>query len=176
MPFWNERMDKNEELKQAVIVLNDYLRVHGLRSTPERNALLKGVYAYEGNFKPELLLADMPEKYDFRVCRATVYNNLRLFEDAGLVQREWLNGEIGYRKSLTNRYSIHLVCSECGSVTECSDDKVRAQIEDMRKKRFVMTGFSLSILGLCGRCSAALKRKRKKMEKKYSEKYGKRKD
>ncbi|MBO4267951.1 MAG: transcriptional repressor [Bacteroidaceae bacterium] len=166
-------MDRNEELRQAMMALTDYLHVHGLRSTPERNALLKAVYTYDGYFKPETLSFDMLEKHGFRVCRATVYNNLGLFEEAGLVQRVWLNGETGYRRSWTNRYSIHMICTGCGSVVECSDDKVRAQIEDMRKKRFVMTGYSLSIQGLCGKCSAALKRKRKKMEKLYSEKNGK---
>ena len=167
-------MDRNEEFRQAAVALTDYLHVHGLRSTPERNALLKAVYAYDGFFKPESLLLDMPSKHDFRVCRATVYNNLGLFEEAGLVQRVWLNGEIGYKKCWSNKYSIHLICSACGTVSECSDEKVRAQIEDMRKKRFVMTGYSLSIQGLCGKCSAALKRKRKKMEKIYSLKNGKR--
>ncbi|MBR6370119.1 MAG: transcriptional repressor [Bacteroidaceae bacterium] len=169
-------MDKNEEMGQAMVVLTDYLHVHGLRSTAERNALLKAVCTYEGYFNPESLSIDMLKKHGFRVCRATVYNNLRLFEEAGLVQKVWLNGEIGYRRCWSNKHSIHLICSECGSIVECTDDRVRFQIESMRKKRFVMTGYLLSIHGLCGKCSAALKRKRKKMEKIYSEKNGKSKD
>ena len=161
-------MDRSEELKLAESALNDYLHVNGLRSTPERNALLKAIYTYDGYFNPESLSVDMLEKHGFRVCRATVYNNLKLFEEAGFVQRVWMNGEICYKRCWNNRYSIRLICSGCGVVVECSDEKVRSQIEAMRKKRFVMSGYSLSIQGLCGKCSAALKRKRKMMDKKHS--------
>ena len=53
----------------------------------------------------------------------------------------------------------------CGRVTEMTDDKVRRQIEDMRKTRFTMTEWSLSVYGLCSKCSTAVKRKQNKLNK-----------
>lgn len=156
-------MDRAEEIRQVRQALSDYLHLHGLRSTPERFALLEAIYMTDGIFKPEKLLADMEARKTLRVCRATVYNNLGLFEDAGLVRKLMLNGESGYEKLWHNPFGIRLVCTSCGRVTECGDEKVRHQIEDMKKKRFTMTGWSLNLYGLCSKCQAALKRKQKKL-------------
>jgi Fur family ferric uptake transcriptional regulator len=163
-------MDRDEEIRQAGRILTEYLRVNGLRKTQERSALLDAIYMYDGYFTPDLLSYDMSEKWNFRVCRATVYNNLALFEDAGLVRKVWLNGEPKYQKIWNNNYGIHLICSGCGSVTDCNDEKVRRQIEEMRKRRFIMSGYSLYIYGHCVKCAAALRRKQRKMEKIYNNK------
>ena len=160
--YWSVTMDRSEELRQ---VLNDYLRLNNLRNTPERGALFETVLATDGSFTPESIMESMAANQKLRICRATVYNGLGLLEEAGVVRKICLNGDVRYEKCWKNRYSIRLVCSNCGSISDVTDDKVRRQIEEMRKKRFAMSGWTLTVYGLCSKCAAALRRRQKKLNK-----------
>ena len=164
-------MDKADELRRSRELMSEYLRLNGLRNTPERQALLEAVCMTEGAFMPESLLTAMAEEKKFRVSRATVYNNLNLLESAGLVRKSCLHGQIRYeRAGYANKGRIRLICGMCGRVTEMTDDRVHRQIEDMRKTRFTMTEWSLSVYGLCSKCSTAIKRKQNKLNKIHKEK------
>ena len=158
--------DRNEEIAQVSQALSDYLHLNGLRSTTERFALLEAIYLKGTMFSPEELLTEMSERQNLRVSRATVYNNLQLFESAGLVQKVLLNGKTCYDRSWHNNCCIRLVCTKCSNVTECQDAKVDAQVKEIRMKRFTMAGYSLYVYGVCSRCAAAMKRKMKKKNKK----------
>ena len=155
-------MDRNDEIRQA---LADHMRLNNLRNTPERNALFDAVLSTEGSFTAESIMELLAQSHRFMICRATVYNGLGLMEEAGVVRKVCLNGVCRYEKCWKNRYSIRLVCSNCSSISDVTDDKVRRQIEDMRKKRFAMTGWSLTVYGLCSKCAAALRRRQKKLNK-----------
>lgn len=161
-------MDKSDEITQINRTWSDYLHMHGLRNTPERRALLEAICLIDGLFTPESLSDYMRESRNFMVSRATVYNNLQHFIQAGLVRKVLMAGDIRYERAWNRKSCIRLACTNCGTVTETSDDKVRRQIEDLRKKRFTMTGWTLNVYGLCGKCAAALKRRQKKMMNKNS--------
>lgn len=163
-------MDKADEIRRARELMLEFLRLNGLRNTPERQALIETVCMTDGPFKPESLLTSMAEEKKFRVSRATVYNNLNLLESAGMVRKSCLNGQVRYEKAGSLKGKIRLICGGCGRITEMTDEKLRRQIEDMRKTRFTMTEWSLSIYGLCSKCSTALKRKQNKLNKKHKEK------
>ena len=51
-----------------------------------------------------------------------------------------------------------------------SGDKVRRQIAQLRTRRFVAAGWVLNIYGLCGKCTADLKRKQNRLNKKDKDK------
>jgi Fur family transcriptional regulator, ferric uptake regulator len=62
-------------------------------------------------------------------------------------------------------------------VMEYDDHNVHRQIEAMRVKRFTISSYSLYVYGLCSKCSAALKRKQKKILNKIEkQKNGRKKD
>lgn len=159
--------DRNQEMRE---MLAEHLRLQNLRNTPERSAVLDAVLQTDGPFTPETLQEIMESRQNFRVCRATVYNGLGLLEDAGLVRKICLSGLVRYEKCWKNRSTIRLTCTSCGSVTDVTDDGVRRQIESMRKRRFTMAGWSLTVYGLCSKCSAAIKRKQNRLNKKDKDK------
>ena len=156
-------MDKNDSLNQARQKLSDYLRINSLRNTQERVAVLDFIYSRETPFSAEDLSRHMSEESRLRVSRATVYNNLGLFENAGLVRKVFLNDHVLYERTDRNRGTIRMVCGGCGKTVEMNDDRVRRQIGEMRTRRFTMSGWILNVYGLCSKCSTSLKRKQKKL-------------
>ena len=164
-------MDKADGLSQARQNLADYLRLNSLRNTPERNALLEAIYQADVPMQAEELSKLMTEgTASLRISRATVYNNLKLFEEAGLVRKIFQEDRIFFERTDKNRGVIRLICSGCGKTTEMNSDKVRRQIAVMRTRRFNATGWVLNVYGFCGKCSADLKRKQNRLNKKDKDK------
>ena len=164
-------MDKADGLSQARQNLSDYLRLNSLRNTPERNALLEVIYQADVPLLAEELAKLMTEgSASLRISRATVYNNLKLFEEAGLVRKIFQEDRVFFERTDKNRGVIRLICSGCGKTTEMNSDKVRRQIAVMRTRRFNATGWVLNIYGFCGKCSADLKRKQNRLNKKDKDK------
>lgn len=158
-------MDKADGIAQARQNLADYLRLNSLRNTPERNALLETIYSCDVPVQAEELSRQMAESGRLRISRATVYNNLRLFEDAGLVRKVFQDNKVLFERTDKARGVIRLVCDGCGKITEMSGDKLRRQISQLRTRRFNRTGWVLDIYGLCSKCTADLKRKQKRLNK-----------
>lgn len=163
-------MDKADSLSQARQNLADYLRLNSLRNTPERNALLETIYQADVPLQAEELARLMTEGTRLRISRATVYNNLKLFEEAGLVRKIFQEDRIFFERTDKNRGVIRLICSGCGKTTEMNSDKVRRQIAVMRTRRFNATGWVLNVYGLCSKCTADLKRKQNRLNKKDKDK------
>ena len=164
-------MDKADGLSQARQNLADYLRLNSLRNTPERNALLEAIYQADVPMQAEELSKLMTEgTASLRISRATVYNNLKLFEEAGLVRKIFQEDRIFFERTDKNRGVIRLICSGCGKTTEMNSDKVRRQIAVMRTRRFNATGWVLNVYGLCSKCTADLKRKQNRLNKKDKDK------
>ena len=59
-------------------ILDRYLEENQLRKTPERYAILETVYNIKGAFALDEL-SEMLALNNFRVSRATIYNNIRFF-------------------------------------------------------------------------------------------------
>lgn len=170
-------MEKSDSKDQPKQVLAEYLRLHGLRKTPERFAILNAIYSIEGHFTPEMLVEKMAGEFNFRVCRATVYNNLELLVDAKLVHKHRFTEGAQYEKSFKEVSHCHLICTGCGKVMECDNHNIQRQMETMRVKRFTISSYSLYVYGLCTKCSTALKRKQKKILNKIDiQKNGRKKD
>lgn len=163
-------MDKTDSLALARQNLQDYLRVNSLRNTPERNALLDVIYSTDAPIQAEELSRQMSDGVGFRISRATVFNNLRLFEEAGLVRKVFQEDRILYERTDRHKGVIRLVCSVCGKTTEMNSDKVRRQIAQMRTRRFNATAWVLNVYGLCSKCTADLKRKQNRLNKKDKDK------
>ncbi|MBO7437244.1 MAG: transcriptional repressor [Bacteroidaceae bacterium] len=160
-------MDKADPLSQARQNLADYLRLNSLRNTPERNALLEVIYQADAPLQAEELSDLMTQgAARLRISRATVYNNLKLFEEAGLVRKVFQDDRVFFERTDKNKGVIRLICSGCGKTTEMNSDKVRRQIAVMRTRRFNANGWVLNVYGLCGKCSADLKRKQNRLNKK----------
>lgn len=140
-------------------IFTEYLSAHGHRKTPERFAILDTIYSIDGHFDIDTLYSQMADEENFRVSRATLYNTIILLMDARLVIKHQFGNSSQYEKCYNRGTHHHLVCTQCGKVTECQNAVLQQAIEQTRLSRFVLTHYSLYMYGLCSRCARANKQK-----------------
>ena len=81
---------------------------------------------------------------------ATVYRVLTQFEAAGLVTRHHFEGGHSVFEMNQGHHHDHIVCNQCGTVTEFVEDQIEKLQEKVAKKAgFTIQDHSLIIYGDC---------------------------
>ena len=128
----------------------EHLTNNKLKKTPERLAILKCLYLNEGHYDVESLYDIL--KKQFRVSRATIYNNLQLMIDANLITRTVLNNQIAYYERATLKPHHHLICKKCGRITNLQDQGLNTTLKAWQTKNFRMEVATLQLYGKCKKC------------------------
>lgn len=154
-----------KDIRHAVRqLLDDYLETNNLRRTPERYAILDAVYSIKGHFSLDELDEYLAE-HSFRVSRATLYNNLRLFRKLRFVVCHRLQNGTKYESCYDNKDHCHQICTVCGKVTEINSQIITDAVDGIRLTRFKKDGFTLYIYGVCSSCQAQITRRKSSKEK-----------
>ena len=132
----------------------DFIREQGMRVTRERLALFDEIFDRHGHIDAEDLLAGMQAK-GMKISRATVYRNLDLLVDCGLVHKYRLGRDrFLFEHVHRGQHHDHLVCVDCGRVAEFVSPGIAAlQTEICRAHGFVSDHHTLQISGLCNACA-----------------------
>lgn len=92
---------------------------------------------------------------DQSIGLATIYRVLTQFENAGLVIRNKFEGERAVFELNDEAHHDHMVCIECGGVTEFLDKRIEAQQEKVAKDHgFIIHDHALTLYGKCKNCAA----------------------
>ncbi|WP_276357779.1 Fur family transcriptional regulator [Cohnella caldifontis] len=130
----------------------DQLKSGGVRMTPQRYAILE--YLMDSHVHPtadEIYRALSPQYPSLSV--ATVYNNLKLFVEAGLV-RELTYGDDSSRFDADLSDHYHVICTNCGTMVDFEHPPITAiEAEAAASTGFVVQGHRLEIYGLCPACA-----------------------
>lgn len=133
--------------------LLSHLEANALKLTRQRRAVLEAVFALHEHFEAEDVVLHLRSR-GHRVSRAAVYRTLPLLAASGLI-REVHSAErhSHYEHTVGHDHHDHLVCTECGSVTEFQDP----QIEELQHRICAQRGFDpvdhrMEILGVCRQC------------------------
>lgn len=93
-------------------VLKQYLRDKGFRNTPERYTILEEIYGLDHHFNVDDLYLLMIQK-KYHVSKATIYNTIEIFLDAGLIRKHQFGEKTltssSYEKSYFDKQHDHLV-------------------------------------------------------------------
>lgn len=137
-------------------LLEDFIHQRGLRMTAERRAVCEEIFAQHVHLDAGALLNAL-RKRRVPVSRATVYRNLDLLVECGLVRRQRLgSGRTLYEHMHAGQEHDHLVCESCGRVVEfVSPGIVALRAEICRAHGFEPQRHGLQILGRCRECAAA---------------------
>lgn len=128
------------------------LKSTGVRMTPQRHAIL--AYLLNTMAHPtadEIYKALAPRFPSMSV--ATVYNNLKVFIEVGLV-REMTYGDHSSRFDADMSEHYHALCEECGKLV----DFAYKPLDDLEKTAGQETGFlvkshRVEVYGICSDCS-----------------------
>ncbi|HMB52419.1 MAG TPA: Fur family transcriptional regulator [Thermoanaerobaculia bacterium] len=134
----------------------DYLHQQGMRVTRERMVLFDEIFARHGHIDAEDLLTGM-QSQGLKISRATVYRNLDLLVECGLVRKYRLGrNHFLFEHIHAGQQHDHLVCTECGRVVEFVSPGIAAlQTEICRAHGFVPDRHTLHISSLCNECAEA---------------------
>ncbi len=120
------------------------------RITPERFEVLDYALEYKGHFAADDLFNQMKKKNSI-VSRATVYNTLELLEKCTLlVKRNFGDGITRYELSHNKKNHDHLICINCGTITEFTSTKIQEIVDEVCEEfGFENAGYSFNIFGKC---------------------------
>jgi Fur family ferric uptake transcriptional regulator len=132
-----------------------FLRARGLRQTAERRLLCREIFAQHGHIDAEQVLAAVRVSGQ-PISRATVYRNLELLVEAGLVERVRVGRRTVFEHVHPGQTHDHLGCRTCGRLVEFVSPAIAAMLSEIcRAHGFRPDGNQLQILGECTRCAAA---------------------
>lgn len=138
---------QNHRLTEAIETLKEI----GVRMTPQRHAILSYLYSTMNHPTADEIYKALEGNFP-NMSVATVYNNLRVFKEAGLV-RELTYGDASSRfdANMTDHY--HVICRSCGKITDFDHPPLYA----VEQKAAQVTGYDveshrMEIYGLCPSC------------------------
>jgi Fur family ferric uptake transcriptional regulator len=129
------------------------LRQRGYRLTPQRQLVLEAVDALE-HATPDDILTEV-RRTASGVNISTVYRTLELLEELGLVSHAHLGHGAPTYHLADRHHHMHLVCRDCGKVTETDVSVADPLIEVLRRQQGFETDMKhFAIFGRCADCVA----------------------
>ena len=128
------------------------------KTTRTRTLILRTIFKIEGPFSAEDILATITQNPKSRnIDMATIYRNLPIFEEIGLICR----GEFSDRKALyvlaqtiQKHHQHKVVCRSCHRVTTVDVCGLKAQEKILTKLGFRNVSHRLEFSGICKSCFA----------------------
>ncbi|HEX76684.1 MAG TPA: transcriptional repressor [Dehalococcoidia bacterium] len=120
--------------------------------TSQRRLLLSVMQEAEKHLDAKELYRRASEK-DASISLATVYRNLHVFKEQGLINERHLGQARCFYEMKRLGEHQHLVCESCGQVTEFESPLLNKLIDEVqRKNNFFVTKVELYLEGYCHKC------------------------
>jgi len=135
----------------------DTLKATGVRITPQRHAILEYLIEAMNHPTADDIYKALEGKFP-NMSVATVYNNLRVFREAGLV-KELTYGDSASRFDFVTNDHYHMICECCGKIVDFHYPALK-EVEQFASH---VTGFKvnshrLEVYGTCKDCVGVEKR------------------
>ena len=131
----------------------DTLKNSGVRITPQRHAILEYLISSELHPTADDIYKALEGNFP-NMSVATVYNNLRVFRNAGLI-KELTFGDASSRFDFVTHDHYHIICDECGTIVGFH----HPGLEEVDRLASHVTGFKVSshrleVYGTCQSCAS----------------------
>jgi len=152
---YEDRRHELPHLENFRAVLQRYMLKKGLRSTDQRRLIVETFFHSPNHVSIEELLAQV-RAHDPKVGYATVYRTLKLLTESGIAfERRFGDGLTRYELADGEAHHDHLICIECGRITEFEEP----EIEQLQEKVALRYGYDLrshkhEMYGVCPDCQA----------------------
>jgi Fe2+ or Zn2+ uptake regulation protein len=132
----------------------DLCHERGLAVTHQRQVIYEAVMSLQDHPSHEMIYERALSKIP-SVSLATVYKNLHIFLESGMLQEVGLHqGSIRIETNLKPHH--HLVCTGCKTIWDLDEKELRPlQLSKKRLGGFKIKRISVDVLGLCESCAAA---------------------
>jgi Fur family ferric uptake transcriptional regulator len=133
-----------------------YLREQGLPVTQQREAVADIVFSSSEHLSVEEIEDRVRESGD-RIGKATIYRTLETMVKSGLVAEHDFGEGFKRYEHLFGQGPVrgHLVCTECGTVTEVEDPELELLQERVAGSHgFRPVKYRIQTYGLCAKCQA----------------------
>ncbi len=141
-------MNHEESRLQTAV---DTLKDAGVRITPQRHAILEYLIQTLSHPTADEIYKALESKFP-NMSVATVYNNLRVFKNAGLV-KELTYGDSSSRFDCVTTDHYHVICEDCGKIVDFSYpglDEVENVAEHVTG--FKVNNHRMEVYGTCPDC------------------------
>jgi Fur family transcriptional regulator, ferric uptake regulator len=144
------RAPDTERLRQD---LQAYMNKRGLRSTEQRRLIIDTFFDAAEHITIEQLL-ERVRAQDSRIGYATVYRTLKMLADGGIVhERKFGDGFTRYELADEEAHHDHLICLECGRITEFEEPRIEElQNQVASKHGFEVLHHKHELYGVCADC------------------------
>ena len=137
----------NEQLQEAVNALKNTT----VRMTPQRHAILEYLHNSMSHPTADEIYKALEGKFP-NMSVATVYNNLRVFKEVGIV-KELTYGDSSSRFDCVTTDHYHVICTECGKIVDFHYpglDEVETLAEHVTG--FEIESHRMEVYGTCPEC------------------------
>lgn len=131
------------------------LRQKKVRMTPQRDAILKILVNSRSHPTAEDIF-NLLKTQVADVSIATVYNNLRLFTDMGVIQELKYSNEPSHFDFVSVRH-FHVVCQNCGKVVDVfypDLDRIERLVTNLTG--FETVGNNIEVYAICPECQRTI--------------------
>lgn len=134
-------------------IFKELLERRGLKYTFERDSIYKEIQKISSHFNADNLYKRFKEN-NTRISRATVYRNLPLLLEAGIIQKSTGEGKQDfYEKTHDKGHHDHMVCLSCKSFIEFHSEELEELQEKLtRKYQFKLVFHDHRLFGYCKKC------------------------
>ncbi|WP_099159974.1 Fur family transcriptional regulator [Virgibacillus ndiopensis] len=127
----------------------DLLKEKGYKTTGKRKDILTFFEQADGYRTAKDLIQHLETTYE-GISFDTVYRNLHLYNEVGILETTELNGEKLFRMNCTHHHHHHFICKDCGKTKEidvCPMEEVVSELAN-----YDIEGHKFEIYGVCPAC------------------------
>lgn len=140
--------------------IEEKLRHGGYKITSQRFNIIKVIYKNNRHMSAEQIYKEVKDK---KIGLTTIYRNLMIFEEIGLVRKISITNINYYELELMDEYKVHIHarCSKCNKIMDINEVEVTEEyislIKKLKKKfKIAVESISVVLSESCESCNSKL--------------------